>query len=214
MSGISQHPRKIRIVLFAFAGILLFAGFIHQSFPRVLAAIGGLVATAAVIGYSIRNVKFTKAFGIDRLDRKVLLYSFPGIALGIILGVLCRQRFELSLIPAGITGVAIVAPLIGTMEELVFRGYLQGQLRIVGKGFSVITASAFHTSYKLLVILTLSMPLQFDFFYLIIWTFVGGILNGILRELSESTIPPVLAHAIFDIVLYGGLATAPVWVWS
>ncbi|MCK5693629.1 MAG: CPBP family intramembrane metalloprotease, partial [Bacteroidales bacterium] len=54
----------------------------------------------------------------------------------------------------------------------------------------------------------------FDFFYLIFWTFLGGLLIGTLRELSGSTIPPVIAHAVFDIILYGGLAIAPVWVWS
>jgi len=134
--------------------------------------------------------------------------------LGLILGLLTRSRFELTLIPAGLTGIAIIAPLIGSAEELVFRGYIQGQLRAVGKIFSIVTASALHTTYKLLVILTLSIPLQFDFFFLIIWTFIGGFLSGILRELSGSTIPPVVAHAVFDIVLYGGLASAPVWVWS
>lgn len=138
----------------------------------------------------------------------------PAIALGTILGILTRNRFELTLIPEGFTGVAFVAPLVGTMEELVFRGYLQGQLRPIGKVFSIICASAFHTSYKLLVILSLVIPLQFDFFFLIFWTFVGGMLFGILRELSNSTLPPVIAHAVFDVILYGGLATAPVWVWS
>jgi membrane protease YdiL (CAAX protease family) len=91
---------------------------------------------------------------------------------------------------------------------------MQGQLRAGGKFFSILCASAFHTSYKLLLILTLAVPLQFDFFFLIFWTFAGGMLFGMLREFSGSTIPALLAHAVFDVVLYGGLATAPVWVWS
>jgi membrane protease YdiL (CAAX protease family) len=78
----------------------------------------------------------------------------------------------------------------------------------------VVYASTVHTCYKLLVILSLSVPLQFDFFFLVAWTFVGGILFGSLRELSGSTLPPVIAHAVFDVVLYGGLATVPVWVWT
>ena len=155
-----------------------------------------------------------EAFGIKRLNRKLVFYVLSAIVLGLVLGILTRKRFDLTLIPSGFTGVAFVAPLVGATEELVFRGYIQGHLRPIGKVFSIITASTFHTSYKLLVILTLAIPLQFDFFFLIFWTFVGGILIGILRELSGNTIPPVIAHAVFDIVFYGGLASAPVWVWS
>ena len=213
-SRIRQHPGRIRAVLLSFTGILIFAGFVHHSFPLLLLAIGGLVSTALVIGYSTRKTPLFEAFAIAPVNRKVLVYTLPAIMLGVILGILTRNRFELTLMPAGFTGIAFVAPLIGAMEELVFRGYFQGQLRPIGIGFSVLTASALHTLYKLLVILSLAIPLQFDFFFLIFWTFVGGILIGTLRELSKNTLPPVIAHAVFDIVLYGGMASAPLWVWS
>ncbi len=62
--------------------------------------------------------------------------------------------------------------------------------------------------------MTLSLPLQFDLFFLVVWTLVGGLLFGLLREKSGSAFPPLIAHAMFDIVLYGGLATAPLWVWT
>jgi membrane protease YdiL (CAAX protease family) len=207
-------PGRIRDVLLSFTGILLFAGFIHQPFPLLLLAIGGLAGTAAVIGFSSRHMTIQEAFGIKRLNRKLIFYALSAIVLGLVLGILTRKRFDLTLIPSGFTGVAFVAPLVGATEELVFRGYIQGLLRPIGKVFSIITASTFHTSYKLLVILTLAIPLQIDFFFLIFWTFVGGILFGTLRELSGNTIPPLIAHAVFDIVLYGGLVSAPVWVWS
>ncbi len=213
-SRIRQHPNRIRDVLLSFTGILLFAGFIHQAFPLLLIAIGGLAGTAVVIAYSTKHLGFFEAFGIKTLNQKVLLYMIPAIGLGLVMGMLTRNRFELTLIPAGITGVTVVAPLVGAMEEMVFRGYVQGQLRPIGSGFSILIASALHTCYKLLVILSLAIPLQFDFFFLIFWTFIGGLLFGTLRELSRSSIPPVLAHAVFDIILYGGLVAAPIWVWS
>ena len=207
-------PGRIRDVLLSFTGILLFAGFIHQPKPLLLLAIGGLAGTAAVIGFSTRKMTIREAFGLQRINRKLIFYVLSAIVLGLVLGILTRKRFDLTLIPSGFTGVAFVAPLVGATEELVFRGYIQGHLRPIGKVFSITTASTLHTSYKLLVILTLAIPLQFDFFFLIFWTFVGGVLFGTLRELSGNTIPPVIAHAVFDIVLYGGLASAPVWVWS
>ena len=213
-SRIRKHPQRIRDVSLSVLGILLFAASIHQAFPIRLLAFGGLAGTGAIIAYSIRDLSIPKAFGLDQFHRKVLLYCLPAIALGAILGMLTRNSFDLSLFPVRITGVALVAPLVGVVEELIFRGYIQGHLHPIGRIFSVVYTSTVHTSYKLLVILTLSFPLQFDFFFLVFWTFVGGLLFGALREFSGSTLPPAIAHAVFDVVLYGGLATIPVWVWT
>ncbi|MDF1573809.1 MAG: CPBP family intramembrane metalloprotease [Bacteroidales bacterium] len=210
----SGNPERIRTVFLSSAGILLFAGFIHQPFPLLIPAIGGLALSAAVIGSSIRFMNFQESFGIGRLNRKMLLFTIPALLLGGTLGILTRNRFGLTLIPAELGGFVLVAPLIGAAEEIIFRGFIQGHLRPLGRAFSIIAGTGLHTCYKLLVILTLALPLQFDFFFLIFWTFLGGLLFGILRDLSGSTIPPVLAHAVFDILLYGGLASAPVWVWS
>jgi membrane protease YdiL (CAAX protease family) len=211
---IRQHPQRIRDVMLSFAGILIFAGFIHHSFPLILLAIGGLAITALIIVISTKNMTISGVFGISRLDKRTLIFILAAIIFGVILGVLTRNRFELGLLPLGLTGVALTAPLVGACEELLFRGYIQGHTRPLGIFFSIVIATSMHTIYKLLIILTLALPLQFDFLFLIFWTFIGGLLFGILRELSGSSIPPVIAHAIFDVVVYGGLATAPVWVWS
>jgi membrane protease YdiL (CAAX protease family) len=213
-SRIRQNPGLIRDAFLALAGILLFAGFIHRTFPGMLLAIGGLLVTAAVIVFSTRSKSLWEAFGISSLNQRTILISLAAIGLGILLGIWTRRRFELTLVPAGLTGVAVVAPLVGVVEELLFRGYLQGHLRPAGRTLAIVTASAMHTSYKLLVILSLAVPLQFDFFFLIFWTFIGGILFGILRETSNHVLPPLLAHAVFDIILYGALPVPPVWVWS
>jgi membrane protease YdiL (CAAX protease family) len=196
------------------AGILFFGGFIHKPFPLLLLAIGGLAGTALMIGFSTREMPLPRAFGIDRLNRRILLFIIPSALLGFVLGILTRNKFDVTLLPAGFTSVALIAPLVGATEELIFRGYIQGQVRPLGRGISILFASSGHTVYKLLVIITLSTAQQFDLLFLACWTFTGGVLFGILRELSESAIPPVMAHALFDIVLYGGLATTPLWVWS
>lgn len=211
---IRQHPARIRDVSLALMGILLFASCIHQDFPVKLIALLGLAGTALVIAYSTRKQGPLEAFGLDRIRKKALFFCLPAAALGFLLGMLSRNSFDISLFPARITGVALVAPLVGATEELVFRGYMQGHLRSLGRIFSLIYASAAHTSYKLLVILSLTIPLQFDFFYLVLWTFLGGVLIGALKEISRSSLPPVIAHAVFDVVLYGGLATFPAWVWA
>jgi len=214
LEEIRKNRHRIRDVFLALIGILLFAGFIHRDFPLLIIAIAGITGAGITIGYSIRNISIPQALGIDKLNRRILVYSLPAVLLGIILGVLTRHRFERSLFPEGLSRVALVAPLVGAVEELVFRGYMQGLMRPLGRSFSIVFAALAHTGYKVLVILSLSGPLQFDYSFLVYWTIAGGLLFGILRELSGSTFPPVIAHAVFDILLYGGMAAAPLWVWS
>ena len=137
----------------------------------------------------------------------------PALILGVGLGWLTRATFDLTPFPESISRFAFIAPLIGATEELIFRGFIQGYLRPVGRIFSIVYTSTVHTCYKLLVILSLDIPLQFDFFFLVLWTFVGGLAFGVLREGSRSSLPSLTAHALFDIVLYGSYAVAPVWVW-
>lgn len=211
---IRQHLGHLRYSGLALIGILVFAAFVHHKQALFFLAIGGLALSALMIALSIRNMSILKAFGIDRLSRKILLYCLPALILGLLMGIFTRNSADLSLFPARITHVAIIAPLVGAMEELIFRGYIQGQLRPMGRGLSIISTSLGHSAYKMLVILSLSLPLQFDIFFLVIWTFIGGGLFGLLREQSGSAIPPIIAHALFDIILYGGLVTSPVWVWA
>jgi membrane protease YdiL (CAAX protease family) len=46
------------------------------------------------------------------------------------------------------------------------------------------------------------------------WTFVGGVVLGLLRQISDSVVPPIVAHAVFDLLVYGALVRAPWWVWG
>ena len=209
-----QNLRRIRDASGVLAGILLFAIFIHDPWPLRFLSFCGLAGAAILIAFSIRHTPVLHAFGILKPDRRIFLYAIPAILLGLLLGILTRHKFDLSPWPATIGSLALVAPSIGALEELVFRGYIQGQLLPAGRIFSLLYTTMAHTGYKLLVILTLSAPLQFDLFFLVLWTFLGGLAFSILRDLARSSIPPVIAHAIFDIMLYGGMSVAPVWVWS
>ena len=177
-------------------------------------SITGLIGSALMLGYSIRNISFLQAFGLAPLHRKIYYYLFPALALGFGLAWLTRRTFDLSSFPPSLSNFVFIAPLIGAAEELIFRGYIQGHIRPIGRVFSVVYSSTVHTCYKLLVILSLSLPLQFDFFFLVSWTFIGGLAFGALREGARSAIPAIISHAMFDIILYGGYALAPVWVWS
>lgn len=43
------------------------------------------------------------------------------------------------------------------------------------------------------------------------WTIIAGVTLGLLRFYSRSIWPAVANHALFDVLVYGGGLTGPVW---
>ena len=177
-------------------------------------AVVGLLFAAGWIGFSSRDQSLLHALGLTRPGRRTMYWTILALFLGALLAILTRNRFGIPLLPRKIGIMVLVAPCIGAMEELVFRGYIQGSLRPSGRALSILATALAHTGYKLLVILALPGPGQFDPLFLGTWTFLGGTAFGITRDFSDSAIPPLTAHVIFDILLYGGFSVAPAWVWS
>ena len=195
------------------AGFMLFAFFIHrENFLRILAYVFLFISTFGIY-YTSRNFDLLKIIGLSGGTKGFPVYLPLAVCVGCGLAIAVRHNFDMRLLPRRFTYVALLAPIIGIMEELVFRGYLQGHFRPNGRLFSMIVATAGHTIYKYIVIAALPEPVVFNFRFLILWTFLGGFLFSILRELSRSIYPSALAHACFDIMLYGAFASLPVWTW-
>lgn len=89
-------------------------------------------------------------------------------------------------------------------------------VQVAGPVGAVCTAAFCHALYKfaLLGMAPEALAGDTDPVFLVVVTFFGGLGFGALRELSGSVAPPVLAHVVFDIVVYGERAAAPWWVWS
>ena len=196
-------------------GMCIFGLFIHENSWWRIVSFAGLALVAVVVSLSVRDFKsLLLVFGFGQFTRKVINYSVAGIIFGMFLGLAYNFIKADSLLPVTLTKFALIAPLIGIMEELVFRGFLQSRSLSSGPLASVILAASGHTLYKYLVIRTVSVDLNTNIFFLVILTFLVGVVFGIMREASRSVIPPALAHAIFDIIVYGGASLAPVWIWS
>jgi membrane protease YdiL (CAAX protease family) len=198
--------------IIASAGIWLFACFIH-TIPGF--AVSGLILTSFSIVFNTNG--FTSLFEITGLSvykKKLFPFALIGILLGTSLGMLNGFVERGPLIPISLKTAAIIAPLVGIAEELLFRGFIQGTFSKTSAWAGIIIASVSHTIYKLLVIVTYPDELGINMFYMAILTFSAGLLIGWLRKASESLIPSALAHGCFDIVLYGGLTVLPVWVWG
>ena len=214
--GIS-HSRIRQIVetTLVLIGICVFALFIHRRPAQRIVAFTALSAAAAVISLSISDVQsLLKYLGLSEFSKKIGVYSLVGLSLGILPALLFREISNMALLPQTLTVVAIVAPMIGITEELLFRGFLQGKLSSINIYAAIGTAAFGHTLYKFLVLRSLPIDIGVHFPSLLAYTLLAGLMCGGLRALSRSIIPACLLHAAFDILVYGGLSTWPVWVWN
>jgi membrane protease YdiL (CAAX protease family) len=189
--------------------MVVFAFFAHQGWPGVLLSGAGLGLTAVAIHGSLREEEsIGEALGLRRPSPMVLI--LVGCVAGLILGGIYRVSSGLAPWPGSIHRFAIIAVAIGATEEMLYRGYLQGQLRGRGMVPAVILAAICHGAYKTALF---ALP-GGDLVFLAFWTVAGGIAFGLLREWGGSVFPPLAAHVCFDAIVYGDRATAPWWVWS
>lgn len=190
----------------------LFAVLIHKM--KGLAIIA-LFITATFI--SLFSGKFRNLYwiiGFTYVKGNLTLFSIVGLLSGLLMSILYNSINNLPLLPLSLTISALIAPLIGITEELIFRGFIQGSITKSTDLSAIIFASFSHSVYKFLIIWSFPVHLNINLYYLTLFTFLAGILLGWLRSRSCSIIPSSLAHGCFDVIVYGNLSTLPIWVWA
>lgn len=211
-----KNSRRPLIEAFAASsGMGLFALFAHSGLPWVLLAGAGLLATALAITHACRTVgRLTDIFGLAPLTKAATAYLILGGAVGAVVGMIYRVNSDMGILPPGMGRFVFAAALIGASEEVLFRGYIQGRLRRLGGVGAPIFAAVAHTVYKLALFALPPEGIIVDYSYFAFWTFSVSLANGILRELSDSVLPPLGGHVMFDVIVYGENVSAPWWVWS
>ena len=212
------HNEKISVLLetiLLVVGIGIFAWFIQEDNYLIAIAFGGLLMASLVISAIIvKSESPAEIFGIDRFNLRILIYCIAGIIIGVVPAFCGRYYYDLPDFPASLTIIALVSPLIGITEELIFRGFIQGRLRVIGTVGAVCIAAAAHTLYKFLVLSSVADIVEVNFLTLVGLTFGFGLVVGFIRAASRSVIPALVAHASFDILMYGDFTSMPVWVWG
>jgi membrane protease YdiL (CAAX protease family) len=195
-------------------GLIVFSFFIHNEFPVRLISFAALLLSAFIIGRNLRLLSDLKKITGENISFKItLLYSFLGIALGVVLAVCYRWYQNISLFPKSIHLFVIAAAIIGGIEELVFRGFIQDYVKSINGPFSIFFSTLSHTAYKCCLFLSPVIMADIDIGKLAIYTLIAGILFGTMRHLSKSILPSLFAHVLFDILVYAEFVTAPWWVW-
>jgi membrane protease YdiL (CAAX protease family) len=196
-------------------GMWIFALFIHGRPAQRIVALGTLGVVAVILSASLPDFRtFRRYFGLSVFSTKLPVYSLLGSGIGVFLALLCRIITGVSGLPTSLSTIAVTAPIIGITEELLFRGFLQGKLSGINTYAAILIPTLGHTLYKYLVLRSLPIDMGIDFLSLVLFTFAGGICCGVLRAFSKNIIPACAMHGVFDLLVYGGLATWPIWVWN
>ncbi len=195
-------------------GLMVFAFFIHYEFPVRLFSFAALLISAFLISRNLRSLSDLKKIAGENASFWIIfLYTIFGIVLGIVLAVRYRIYLDISIFPESFHPFVIVAILIGCMEELVFRGFIQGHIKSVNGLVSVLFSTLSFTGYKCCLFLSPAITTYVDVGFLAFWTLIVGALFGTIRHFSKSLLPPLSAHVLFDVLVYAEYVTAPWWVW-
>jgi membrane protease YdiL (CAAX protease family) len=191
--------------------LFLFSFFILFAFPLKMISLTALAGVAFFLSkageeYSLTNQKFT-------ISGYLSVYTILGVVLGILLAIFYRWYLGISLLPQSCHLFVLIAALIGTIEEVVFRGVIQDQAKSVSVPFSIFFSTVSHTVYKCCLFLSPAAIGGINVANLAFWTFIFGLVCGYLKQRSGSIIPTIIAHAVFDVLVYAEFARAPWWVW-
>lgn len=194
--------------------LMVFSYFIHSQLPFRLLAIASLSIPAWIFSRNLRTFSDPGKTVPGSLSHPItLLYILAGILSGVMLAIFYRRYLEIRLFPLSFHLFMVVAALIGCTEELVFRGFIQDLARSINGPFSIFFSSISHTAYKCCLFLSPGIISGIDIGFLAAWTFIGGILLGTIKHFSKSIVPSMIAHALFDILVYAEFANPPWWVW-
>jgi len=195
--------------------MILFGLLSHRGLPWIAMGAAGLLAAAFCIQRSIASLRgIPPLFGLSG-SWKALIISLAGFAVGVGLGAIDRFSFGTAPLPGlAFQPFAFAACATGAAEELVYRGWMQGRLRVLGWPAAVLISAAAHTAYKTALFALPPFPVNVYYPSLVVFTFTVGALFGLSREFSRSVYPAVAAHVAFDLMVYGAMAQAPWWVWS
>jgi membrane protease YdiL (CAAX protease family) len=195
-------------------GLFVFSYFIRYELPHRLLSFAALTIPAYIIGKNLKSFSaLIRITGESGFQKRIFLYCIAGIFFGTLLAILYRWDLEISIIPKSMHYFVLVAALIGATEEFVFRGFIQQHVSVLNAPFSILFGTLSHTGYKCCLFLSPTVSPEIDIGFLALCTFLAGILFGTIRHFSKSILPSLIAHALFDIIVYAEYIRAPWWVW-
>jgi len=192
---------------------MLFAYFLFRPFPLTFFSVLGIAVVAIIIANWINTVgTLSETLGLAVPSRKYL-NTLIGFFAGLVLALTYRLYMGIPVLAGGFGWFVMIAALIGASEELIFRGFLQGFMKQIHPLVAIFGAAFSHAAYKFCLFINQHGNSALDLKYLFLLTFIVGVFAGYLREKSQSVLPVVIGHVVFDVFVYGDSLFVPWWVW-
>jgi len=191
----------------------IFSLFINFGFPIKAIALVALIVAGFWMSSIHRDIPesvFSPNLWSFKKSRNWILIA---TILSLVLSIFSRIEDGLPAIPLKIGGFVIVAVLIGFVEEVVFRGFVQGGAQQWNTIGAIVLASVSHAGYKGLLFVFPLQHLNNSALELFGYTFLAGLILGYSRQTTGSLWSAILAHCFFDFWVYMEQSSAPWWVW-
>lgn len=209
-----RAQRAVLDALLCSLGLAIFAYLVTNPFPYKITALFPLLITAFIISRQIKSPLRTFKLLFENVSSlKIAIYTIIGIQMGLAAAMYHRGSLGMTVLPEAFRSFALIAASIGILEELVFRGFIQGRLMLLNTNFAVLFAAFAHAFYKVCLFLSPAAPYQQDLTAFFFWSFAAYVALGLLRFYSKSMIPVIISHAVFDLIVYAEILEAPWWVW-
>lgn len=209
-----EKSKRVPSLSLALTGALwFFSLLIHFDFPIKIIALFALFMASFWMNSIHRN--FPESVFSPSLwhFRKSFNWILIATILSLVFSIYSRMDDGLPAIPSKIGNFVIFAVLIGFVEEVVFRGFVQGGAKQWNPKGAIILASVSHAGYKALLFVFPLEHLNNSPLELFGYTFLAGLFLGYSRYITGSLWPAILAHSVFDFWLYMEQSSAPWWVW-
>jgi len=172
-----------------------------------------LLAIAWIISDHYQFLKdLGKQLKHDLLSRKMVISNLIGMQLGIAIALYFRYSSQMNLLPQSSNWFLVAGIAIAVTEECLFRGIIQSAAEKIHYNTAPLTAALLHSAYKVTIFLPLgnSNPTISSLF---VGSFIAFVGLGYLKQLAGSIVPAIVAHVVFDVLVYAEYTHAPWWVW-
>jgi membrane protease YdiL (CAAX protease family) len=205
------------ILLSTLIGAAMVTGaiFLHDPDAGFLLMNGCFLFAAFLSGFGIERhpplLLSRQLWTLRHQHRQILWIS---LAVAAVLGFVNRRAEGMPLLPEGLEWFVLLSMMIGATEELVFRGIIQGEAARWNATGAVFLAAFLFAVYKSALFLNpagflIANPRNIFFF-----TLPASLLLGFARKSTGSLWPPILAHMLFDLIVYADSVRPPWWVWG
>lgn len=127
-----------------------------------------------------------------------------GILLASTAAIRYRQSESMPIIPLQAYYFTLISLVIGFSEEILFRGFIQGESEMWHPAGAIILSAFFFAAYKALLFVFPRPENHTNPLVMFPVTLLAGLLLGFLRHRSRSLWPCIVAHGLFDLLgVYG-----------